>query len=389
MDFAFNQEQEAFRREVQEFIKKEFQSEWRHVKGFFELLCVSKEDWKIHVAMAKKFGEKGWLSLAWPKEYGGRNSPILQNIFTEELAYNECPGYDIFGVGMIAPTLLIYGSEEQKRTFLPPIGRGEIMWCQGLSEPDAGSDLASLKTTAVKDGDYYVLNGQKVWTSGAHLADWGLVLVRTDPNTPVKHRGLSFFFVDMKTPGITIHTLRNIANEYEFNEVFFDGVRVPKENLVGGENKGWYVTMALLNFERSDMPVPAIARRNLDYLLDYARQKKSLDPVIRRRLAEMVVECEIARLIHFRSIWMMEKGTVPVWESAMNKAYSLELAQRVDALGMQLLGDYSGLVEGSKWAPWNGRWPYLYLRAIGHTLEMGSSEVDRILLSQTGLGLPR
>jgi len=389
MDFEFTQEEEAFRGEVCKFIEKEYSPEWREcIRGFFEAASASDEEWEFIRAMARKLGANGWLSLAWPDKYGGRGSPFLQLIFIEELGYSGCPGWDVFGVGMLAPILIAFGSEEQKEKFLPGIAKGEVFWCECLSEPNAGSDLASLQTRAVEKEDHFLINGQKVWTSQAHRADWVMVLARTDPQQP-KHRGLSFFLVDMKTPGITVNPVINMLGHHEFNEVFFDDVQVPKENLLGGQNQGWRVIMALLDFERSCIPVFAIARRNLDDILGYARERKSLNSVLRNRLAELIVECEVGRLIHYRVVWMQSKGITLNYESAMNKLYTLELAQRVPLAGMQVLGNYGGLLPGSKWAPLNGQLPLHYLRSIGYTLEMGTSEIDRDIIALRGLGLPR
>ena len=389
MDFEFTQEEEAFRGEVCKFIEKEYSPKWREcIRGFFEAASASDEEWEFIRAMARKFGANGWLSLTWPDKYGGRGSPFLQLILTEELGYSGCPGWDVFGVGMLAPTLIAFGSEEQKEKFLPGIAKGEVFWCECLSEPNAGSDLASLQTRAVEKEDHFLINGQKVWTSQAHRADWVMVLARTDPQQP-KHRGLSFFLVDMKTPGITVNPVINMLGHHEFNEVFFDDVQVPKENLLGGQNQGWRVIMALLDFERSCIPVFAIARRNLDDILGYARERKSLNSVLRNRLAELIVECEVGRLIHYRVVWMQSKGITLNYESAMNKLYTLELAQRVPLAGMQVLGNYGGLLPGSKWAPLNGQLPLRYLRSIGYTLEMGTSEIDRDIIALRGLGLPR
>lgn len=389
MDFEFTKEEETFGEEVHEFMEKEYPPEWRgRVRGFFEALHAGDEEWEFIRAMARKLGTKGWLSLAWPEKYGGRGSPFLQLVLTEELGYSGCPGWDLFGVGMLAPTIINFGSEEQKERFLPGIAKGETFWCECLSEPNTGSDLASLQTRAVEKQDHFLINGQKVWTSQAHRADWVMVLARTDPSQP-KHKGLSFFLVDMKTPGITVNPIINMAGHHELNEVFFDDVKVPKENILGGLNQGWQVVMALLDFERSCIPVFAIARRNLDDILDYTRERKSLDPVLRKQLAELMVECEVGRLIHYRVVWMQSKGITSNYESAMNKVYALELAQRVLLAGMRVLGSCSGLLPGSRWAPLDGQLALRYLRSIGHTLEMGTSEIDRDIIGLRGLGLPR
>lgn len=390
MNFSFTPEQEAFRSEVREFIEKEFPPERRVMyRDFLSMFGGGAEQWNFNKEMRKKLGAKGWLSIAWPKEYGGRDSPTLQHILVEELAYHKCPGWDTVGIGMLAPMLFMSGSEEQKKRFLPPMARGEVAWCELLSERDAGSDLASLQTRAVEKDDYFVINGQKCWTSAAHQADWAFILVRTDPEAVPKHRGLSFLLLDMKTPGISITAIVNMAGEHEFNEVFLDDVRVPKENLVGEKNRGWYVVVGVLDFERSALPFHAIAQRKLDDFIEHVRKTKLSDPIVRNRIAELIVECEVARLIHYRVVWMQDKGIVPNYESSIDKLLMSELNQKVTAAVCRDLGHYGALTEGSKWAPLDGHAPYLYLRAIGDVIAMGSSEIERVVIAQRGLGLPR
>jgi alkylation response protein AidB-like acyl-CoA dehydrogenase len=390
MDFSFTPEQEAFRSEVREFIEKEFPPERRGMyRDFLSMFGGGTEQWNFSREMAKKLGAKGWLSIAWPKEYGGRDSPTLQHILVEELAYHKCPGWDTVGIGMLAPMLFMSGNEEQKKRFLPPMARGEVAWCELLSERDAGSDLAALQTRAVEKDDCFIVNGQKCWTSGAHQADWGFILVRTNPEAEPKHRGLSFLLLDMKTPGISITPIVNMAGEHEFNEVFFDDVRVPKENLVGEKNRGWYVVVGVLDFERSALPFHAIARRKLDDFIEHVRQTKLSDPILRNHIAELIVECEVARLIHYRVVWMQDKGIVPNYESSIDKLFMSELNQKVTATVCRDLGHYGALTEGSKWAPLSGHAPFLYLRAIGDVIAMGSSEIERVVIAQRGLGLPR
>ncbi len=391
MNFGFSQKEESFREEVREFIQKEFPSElkWHYrptlAPSIYGLDGEARKSMKI---MSRKLGDKGWLSLSWPKEYGGQNSLFLQNILYEEMLYCNCPGIDPIGATFLAPTLIQHGSEEQKKKHLPSIARGEIYWCELLSEPDSGSDLASLKTQATEDGDYYVINGQKTWNSGAHLADWGFILVRTDTNL-LRHKGLSYFLVDMQTPGITVNPIINMLGQHEFNEVFFDNVRVPKENLVGGKNQGWYVTMATLDYERATHMFYPTIRAYLEHLSEYVNQtQKPLGSVLRNRLAGLFIECEMARLIHYRAIWMMEKGITPTHEVAMDKMYNSELAQRVAEFGVQVLGYYGGLLPGSKYACLNGWPPFYYLDTLSYSIMAGTSEVDRNVIATRGLGLP-
>jgi len=387
MELRFTPEEERFRREVREFIQKELPPRWRgpiYIEAVFE-----RDDyWEVNRRLQRKLGEKGWLALAWPREYGGQErSPMEQLIFAEEIAYHRCPGFDFFGVKMLAPTLLHFGTEEQKRRFLPPIARGEVWWCQGFSEPNAGSDLASLQTRAEDRGDHFVVNGQKIWTSGAHRADWCFLLVRTDPTAP-KHKGISFLLVDMKTPGVEVRPLINIVGGRSFNEVFFDNVRVPKENLVGEKNEGWKVATALLNFERSGIERVAACRRMLEEIVEFLRDRP-VAPRLRQRLAEMAVEIEVGRWLAYRVAWMQSRGLIPDAEASISKVFGSELMQRLGQVGMELLGLYAQLEEGSPWVPLDGVIEHLYLSSLGRTIAGGTSEIQRYIIAVRGLNLPR
>lgn len=391
MHFGFSQKEEAFREEVREFIQSEFPSElrWLYRVTFAPSIHgLDAEAWSFMRTMSRKLGDKGWLSLGWPEEYGGQSSLFLQNIVCEEVLYHNCPGMDHVGLTFLAPTLIQFGSEEQRTAHLPGIARGEVFWCEMLSEPDCGSDLAAVRTRAIEEGNHYVINGQKTWTSGAHLRDWGFILVRTDPNL-AKHKGLSYFLVDMKTPGITIKPIMNMLGEHEFAEVFFDDVRVPKEHLVGGKNRGWYVTMATLDYERAACMFYPSVRGYLEHLAEHVRQKEgALSPVLRNRLAQLLAECEMARLIHYRAIWMMNRGILPTYEAAIDKMYNSELAQRAAEFGVEVLGQYGGLLPGSKHASLDG-WPsFYYLDTVSYSIMAGTSEIDRNLIAVRGLGLP-
>jgi alkylation response protein AidB-like acyl-CoA dehydrogenase len=391
MNFGFSQKEESFREEVREFIQKEFPSElkWQYrptlAPSIYGLDGEARKSMKI---MSRKLGDKGWLSLSWPKEYGGQNSLFLQNILYEEMVYHICPGIDPIGATFFAPTLIQFGSEEQKKKYLPGIARGEEYWCELLSEPDSGSDLATLKTQATEDADYYVINGQKTWNSGAHQADRGFILVRTDPDLP-RHKGLSYFMVDMKTPGITVSPIKNILGQYEFSDVFLDDVRVPKENLIGDKNQGWYVTMATLDFERTTHIFYPTIRAYLEQLSMYIKQEqKPFGPVFRNRLAGLLIECEVAQWLHYRAIWMIEKGITLTHEAAMDKMYNSELAKRAAEFGMHVLGNYGELLPGSKYAYLNG-WPsFYYLDTVSYSIMAGTSEIDRNVIATRGLGLP-
>ncbi|MFC1942790.1 acyl-CoA dehydrogenase family protein [Chloroflexota bacterium] len=390
MEFRFTPEQEAFRKEVSDFLDKEAPPEWvKHRVSFFDM--ASQENWIVtYREMCQKIGAKGWLSLHWPKEYGGQGaSPIYRLILREELTRHHSPGFDSIGAGIVAPALLLKGTEEQKRQHLPGIAQGKVIWCETLSEPGHGSDLAAIDTFAREDKDRFIVNGQKTWTTHGHVADWNALVVRTDREATPKHRGLSFFLLDMKTPGITVSPVINMAGHHEFNEVFFDDVRIPKENVVGGLNQGFYVVMALLDYERTCDVVYAVAETFLNDVAEYALENSLLTPVMKNRMAELMAECEVARLLHYYVTWMQSQGQVPNYESALCKLYSFELNQRVTEFGMQLLGHYSQLAEGSPWVPIYGRVPSCYLRSYGHSLEQGTSEIDRDVIAQRGLGMPR
>ena len=256
MNFEFSDDEISFRKELQSWLKEELKDRPQDTD--------SDGEWAFGLEMRKKLADKGWLTMAWPEEYGGQGvSHMMQVVFAEEMSYHRAPGRDVFGTRMMAPTLMIHGTEEQKKEFLPPVSKGEVQWCQGYSEPESGSDLASLQTRAVEDGDDFIINGTKIWTSSAHRADHIMVLTRTDPDAP-KHRGISFLLCDMNTPGLTVNPIINMAGDHGFNMVTFDNVRVPKKNLVGEQNRGWYVGATLLDFERSGVDYSAGGRRVLE-----------------------------------------------------------------------------------------------------------------------------
>ena len=390
MDFKFSPEEEAFRKEVAAFLEKEAPREYREKRvTFFDMS--GQPDWiQQHRRMAERLGEKGWLTMHWPREYGGQDkSPFYRLILREELSRYHSPGYDSIGCGIVAPAILLKGTVEQKRKHLPGIASGKVMWCETLSEPNHGSDLAAIEVFAKEEPDYFTVNGQKIWTTNAHFADWNALIARTDRNASPNYRGLTFFLLDMKTPGITVNPIINMAGHHEFNEVFFEDVRIPKENVIGGVNKGWYVVMSLLDYERTSDTAYAIAATYLADLEEYAREHDKLNELARHRFAQLKADCEVARLLHYRVTWMQSRGMVPNYESAMSKMYSFELHQRVSEFGMELAGQYSQLAEGSDRAPMYGRIPSCYLRSFAYSLEQGTSEIDRDVIAQRGLGLPR
>ena len=389
MDFRFSQEDEAFRNEVAEFVERELPWDWRSRSIDPE----EPEDAVLVNWFRKKLAGKGWLTMAWPKEYGGLAAPhIRQLIFNEEMAFRGVPAGDA-GSRMVGPILMLYGTDEQKRYFLPRIARADISWVQGYSEPDAGSDLASLQTRAVEDGDDFVVSGSKIWNGANAGEDWIFMLVRTDPDAP-KHRGISFLLAEMDSPGITVE---KIPMMWDANRslITFDGARVPKQNLVGELNRGWYVGAALLDFERSGVDNPARARRVLEDLVAFCKENirngcpLSEDPLIRSRLANMAVEIDACRLMCYNVAWMQSQEQIPNMEASITKAFGTEMLLRLYGLGMQILGAYGQLEPGSRWAPLQGRVENGYMRSGGGTVAAGTSEIQRNIVATRGLGLPR
>lgn len=356
-----------------------------------------EEIWAIARDFERKMAEKGWLAPGYPSRYGGMDATSMeQAILSEEKAYAGAPTTmsDILAAGWVGPTILMFGTEEQKERYVGGIGRGELVFCLGYSEPGAGSDLAAVQTLAVEDGGYYIINGQKIFTSLAHHADYCWLAARTDRDAP-KHRGISMFVVDMKTPGISVRPLINILGAHHFNEVFFDDVRVPKENMVGEKNRGWYTLAAALNFERSVVYLPAANRRIIENLVSYARQTPwqgrvlADNPLVRHKLAEMAVENEVCRLLCYRVVWMQTRGLVPAYETSMSYLNTAELTRQLAHTAMEILGLYGQLDKHSKWAPLKGEIKNLSLAALALGIGGGTSEIQRNLIATMGLGLPR
>lgn len=390
MEFQFSPADEAFRQELLEFLRQEYSPVWEEADH-----GSNDATWELAREMRRKLADRSWLTMHWPEEYGGQAaSPVRSAIFNEEMSYHRAPGRDNFGVRMMGATLMIHGSDEQKRVHLPPVARGEVQWCQGYSEPESGSDLASLSTRAVRDGDEFVINGGKIWTSMAHRADWIMLLARTDPDAP-KHRGISFFLVDLKTPGIEIRPIINMAGRHEFNEVIFDDVRVPVQNVVGEENQGWYVAVTLLDFERSGIDYSANARRLLDdtraYATETVRNGQALIslPWVRSALADRYIDCEVARLIAYNVAHMQGQGLVPNREASISKVFGSETVQRVSKTCLDILGMYGTLNRDDKWAPLAARVQERWMLSFSDTIAAGTSEIQRNVIASRGLGLPR
>lgn len=397
MDFRLTEQEEAFRSEIREFLKGELPPDWPGVAGptMIEMELEKDDVWALYKKISKKLAQKGWISMAWPKEYGGQErSHIEQAIFYEEMAYFRAPGINAIGVVMVAPTLIVCGTDAQRRKHLPPIANADSFWCEGFSEPGAGSDLASLKTRAEEKDDAFIINGQKVWTSLSSRADWCALLARTDPNLP-RHKGISFFLVDMKSPGVQAVPMEDAANGHELSEVFFDNVRVPKENLVGGKNEGWKVAMTLLSFERSGSGFIGTGRRLLDDITAYAREVMKGRPLtvhdhlIRHRLANSATKIEIARLLSYRVAWMQDQGLIPEAEAGMSKVFVTEAMQELANIGLQLQGLYGQIKKDSMWVKMNGLVWHSYVCSMGPKIAAGANEVQRNVIAQRGLGMPR
>jgi alkylation response protein AidB-like acyl-CoA dehydrogenase len=379
MDFRDTPDEAAFRGEVRTLVQTHFPHGGDPNADIFD----ADEQRERTAPWRKALAERGWIAPHWPKEYGGAGmSPGEQFIFNEELAEARAPNVGGSGVAMIGPILI-------------GITSGENVWCQGYSEPGSGSDLASLQTRAVRDGDDYVINGQKIWTSGGHRANRMFLLARTDPDAP-KHRGISMFLLDMMTPGVTVRPLINMANMHHFNEVFFDNVRVPAKNLVGEENRGWYIGATLLDFERSNIGASIALRHTVNDLITFAKEASEqrspaarLNDSIKAELADRAIEADIAKLISYRIISMQKRGQVPNYEASMNKMFRSETSQRTARTGTKLINLYANLYRGDKLAPLQGRLAYMYLATVPATIAAGTSEIQRNIIATRGLGLPR
>jgi len=390
MDLNLTPDEQRFRNEVRVWLGANLPKPWREPlkdaaarRAHFLYL----RDWQ------GKLFQGGWAGVAWPKEYGGRGASVIElALFQEEQARANAPErLNTIGEGLVGPTIITLGTEEQKRHFLPGMLSGEHIWCQGFSEPNAGSDLAALGTRAVQDGEVFIVNGQKIWTSYAHIADWCMLLVRTNAEAP-KHKGLTCLLVDMKSEGVEVRPLRMMSGDSGFNEIFFTNVRVPKANVLGQVNEGWTTAMIALGNERANLGTGAyvIFKRDLDALIDQAgrlrRRGRTLieDPLVRQKLAQAYLELEVFRLNTLRSLSRLNKGGTPGPEGSIQKLYWSEMNQRNAQIALEVLGP-----QAQEWDFDGGRWAYNYLRARGNTIEAGTSEVQRNILAQRVLGLPR
>jgi alkylation response protein AidB-like acyl-CoA dehydrogenase len=375
MRFEFTPQQTAFRQELRDFLRAE--------------LGAGRASGGSDRAFSKKLAARGWIGLAWPREFGGQGrGPVDQMIYTEEMILANAPrGYHFAAERQVGPSLVRHGTEAQKRDWIPRIMNADVSFALGLSEPGAGSDLAAVTTRAERDGDEYVVSGQKIWTSNAHLSDAIWLVVRTDPAAP-KHRGISCLMVDLQSPGIEIRPLYDMTGEHHFNEVFFDQVRVPVERRVGEENRGWYILAEHLDFERS-----GIERLiDLDYVfndvLSFARERAwegKLPAAARRELAELALEHEVGRLMCYRVAWMQQAGLVPNAEASCAKVFGTEWSQRMMVTAMKVLG-MAGVANTDERSR---RVRLAFVGSVSRTIAGGTSEVQRNIVATRGLGLPR
>jgi alkylation response protein AidB-like acyl-CoA dehydrogenase len=346
----------------------------------------------------RKLYDAGYVGIAWPQEYGGRGATLMEQvIFNEEMAKRRAPGgVGGLGIGWAGPTIIVHGSEEQKKRFLPKILSGEEVWCQAFSEPEAGSDLANSQTRAVEDGDDYVVNGQKVWTTGGMRADWAILLAKTefDPEVP-RHHTFSYFLMDMHAPGVTVRPLREITGAAAFGETFLDNVRIPRNLMVGKKNQGWYISMGTLEFERSNSASAIQSLTTITNLIELAQKVKrngqalSKDPLARQKIAQFYIEANVGKYLGLRALTRQLRGMTPGPESSVGSLLAMELGQRIEDFAMYLEGPYSQLVRGSKHAVDNGAWQRSFLASRGRTIMTGTSEIKRNIIAQRTLGLPR
>jgi alkylation response protein AidB-like acyl-CoA dehydrogenase len=393
MDFKLTDEQVKLRQEFYT-VCKDLEKKKPHGFAGLESIYDTDEGWEYHLYCAREYAKRGWISIGWPAEYGGKGTIGDKVFFAEARGYYDLPGIDIFGPEMLAPTLLGVGNEELNKRFLPGIASGEVQWCELWSEPNAGSDLASLTTSAVRKGNEYIINGQKIWSTGAHRAHWAFALVRTDPHAPKKQMGITFILFDMKTPGVTVKPLYYMDGAHVYNEVFLDDVHVPVENVVGQENEGWRVTQLLAGFERSSLGAIMMMLRQLEELVRYCNETKvggkllAHDPLIRNRLAQMACEIEALRCLGYRIADAQERNEMAGFEASGVHILASELQERLAWLGADILGPY-GQVKRSKWSTFDGWYEKWYQQSFVLFIAMGTNEIQRNIISWYGLGLPR
>jgi alkylation response protein AidB-like acyl-CoA dehydrogenase len=396
MDFHDAPEERAFRTGAREWIESNLPGGLRGDAGEGEWGQLSSGHDRDKEAMSvwrERLQSQGWVAPAWPRHYGGAELPVMQQfILKEEMARLRAPRFGGVGIGWVGPTLMQFGQDWMKERFIEPILSGRERWCQGFSEPGAGSDLASVQTRAMRDGDDFVVNGQKIWTSGAHISDWMILLARTDPTAP-KHKGLSYFLLDMKTPGISLAPIINMVGNSGFNHVYFDNVRLPARNLVGEENRGWYVAATTIDFERSLVDLCVEYEAILREVIAFARSANlpGMSAEVRHALVELLIQVQVARNLSLRVVSMQSTGRQPNYEASIVKLFASELEQRMATVVFHLGGLFSQLTSSrqSQWEPLRGRLGRFQLHSVAATIGGGTSEVQRNIIATRGLGLPR
>src|SRR6266704_2209488 len=391
MNFDFSEQEEAFRKVVRHWLETNLPDDLRG--RAFASSRADRDEVRRLRAWQKTMHAAGYVGMDWPREFGGRGASIVEMVILyQEMARAESPQFvNRGGISMLGPTLMKHGTPAQQKRFLPRILTAEEVWCQGFSEPNAGSDLASLQTRAVREDDQFVVNGQKVWTSMAHVADWCFLLVRTDPTAP-KHRGISFLLVDMTTPGIAVRPLRQITGEAEFNEVFFDNVRVPADNLVGRLTEGWSVAITTLAYERDLLTfIRQIALRNaLHRLVRLVRERgRGGDRLVRQKVAALWIGEQALQMSAYRSLTKILRGGEPGPEGSTSKLFWSQLDQELALAATEVIGPYAQIAEGSEWAPDDGQWEFYELLARASGIRAGTTEILKNILGERVLGLPK
>lgn len=390
MDLNFSPEDEAFRAQVREHLERVVPAEVRNSASSRNVIARP-----IRERVYKSFIERGWMAPSWPKEYGGAGlTPNQQAILLEEMGKIGSPNFD-FGVVMIGPLIMEFGTPEQKARFLPKIAAAQEFWCQGYSEPNAGSDLASLATRAELDGDEFVLNGRKIWTSTAYEADWMFILVRTDPSARRKQEGISFLLMDMRSTGISISPIRQITDESHFCEVSLTNVRVPTKNLLGRLNEGWVLATRLLSYERTGFVSGDLIRQSLESLIEYARSESNggkqgiADSSLRRKLARASMEVDAARYLGYRNLTRSLRGQPPGPEASVIKVFVTETQQRIADLSAEIQGPKAQLWRDANFSAADSNWPLVAVASRSATLARGTSEIQRNIIAERALGMPR
>jgi alkylation response protein AidB-like acyl-CoA dehydrogenase len=391
MDFDFTPEQEAFRKEVRQWLERNLPDDLRG-RGFAASRADRQEVARLRAWQRTMF-EAGYVGMDWPRQFGGRGATLVEQVILyQEMARAESPQVvNRGGLSMLGPTLMKHGTAAQQQRFLPRILTADELWCQGFSEPNAGSDLANLQTRAGREGDEFIINGQKVWTSMAHVADWCFLLVRTDPNAP-KHKSISFILVDMSSPGITVRPLRQMTGEAEFNEVFFDNVRVPVDHLVGRLHEGWAVALTTLAYERDLLTfIRHISLRNAVHRLVRLVHERGRagDPTVRQKIAAVWIGEQALQLNAYRSLTRIVGGGQPGPEGSTAKLFWSQLDQELAQVATEVLGPASQVAPGSPWAPDEGQWEFYALLAQASGIRAGTSEILRNILGERVLGLPK